>query len=224
MRTCDIDGCSNAHRAKGLCVTHYNAINRKPNPTSEYTCPMCGNSFVKETARANRYKNVYCSPDCRDAHRAREHTVRRKAIVRYVRPATRPQAQTAMRKLPTRVFKAGTCRVCASPFLCLFGSRSCSAECQAIADRAINSEVKHRRRARLKDAYRAPVFRIQIYNRDAWCCQLCGDPISRDEPHPHPLSVTIDHIIPLARGGTHEPNNVQTAHFLCNSLKGDRVA
>jgi 5-methylcytosine-specific restriction endonuclease McrA len=37
------------------------------------------------------------------------------------------------------------------------------------------------------------------------------------------MSPTIDHILPLARGGTHEPSNVQAAHFGCNAAKGARV-
>jgi len=36
---------------------------------------------------------------------------------------------------------------------------------------------------------------------------------------PHPKAPTIDHVIPLAQGGTHEPLNCRAAHFLCNSLK-----
>lgn len=39
---------------------------------------------------------------------------------------------------------------------------------------------------------------------------------------PHPNSPTIDHVIPLAQGGTHEPPNCRTACFQCNSHKGDR--
>lgn len=38
---------------------------------------------------------------------------------------------------------------------------------------------------------------------------------------PHPRAAVLDHVIPLARGGTHEPANVRTACFLCNSIKGD---
>ncbi|WP_410666040.1 HNH endonuclease [Amycolatopsis sp. lyj-84] len=53
-------------------------------------------------------------------------------------------------------------------------------------------------------------------------CQLCGKKVRTDVVVPHPLAATIDHVIPLARGGRHEMSNVQTAHFLCNSLKGDR--
>jgi 5-methylcytosine-specific restriction endonuclease McrA len=36
------------------------------------------------------------------------------------------------------------------------------------------------------------------------------------------MAPTIDHVLALAAGGTHEMANVQAAHFICNSLKGDR--
>jgi 5-methylcytosine-specific restriction endonuclease McrA len=51
---------------------------------------------------------------------------------------------------------------------------------------------------------------------------LCGEPLAMAEQVPHPLAPTIDHVIPLARGGWHAPDNVQAAHFLCNSRKSDR--
>lgn len=34
---------------------------------------------------------------------------------------------------------------------------------------------------------------------------------------------TIDHIIPLSKGGTHTYNNVQLAHYICNSKKSDKI-
>jgi 5-methylcytosine-specific restriction endonuclease McrA len=42
--------------------------------------------------------------------------------------------------------------------------------------------------------------------------------------HPHVGSPTIDHIIPLSRGGVDGPVNVQAAHFGCNSRKNNRAA
>jgi 5-methylcytosine-specific restriction endonuclease McrA len=33
----------------------------------------------------------------------------------------------------------------------------------------------------------------------------------------------MDHIVPFAAGGTHEPANVQLAHRVCNSRKGARL-
>lgn len=53
-------------------------------------------------------------------------------------------------------------------------------------------------------------------------CALCGEPIDYHLPSPHPDSFTIDHIVPLTRGGTDEPSNIQTAHRRCNLAKSDR--
>lgn len=54
-------------------------------------------------------------------------------------------------------------------------------------------------------------------------CALCGSPIDTGAAFPAPLSKSIDHIIPLAKGGAHEVTNLQWVHFLCNCLKGDRL-
>lgn len=80
-----------------------------------------------------------------------------------------------------------------------------------------------RQRARSRGVRYEPIKRSTVYERDNWTCQLCGDPIEREARAPHPMSASLDHIIPLARGGDHVYANVQCAHFLCNSIKGDRV-
>ncbi len=38
-----------------------------------------------------------------------------------------------------------------------------------------------------------------------------------------PTYPSIDHIVPMARGGGHVWSNVQVAHMICNSRKGDRL-
>lgn len=103
----------------------------------------------------------------------------------------------------------------------------CSAACRTRAQNSRNRDArraaKDRRRARLRGAYVAPVRRRDIFERDGWTCRLCGDPLEDTAAVPHPLAPTLDHIVPLAAGGTHEPDNCQAAHFLCNSRKGARV-
>lgn len=85
-------------------------------------------------------------------------------------------------------------------------------------------EKNHRRRARLLDAFVAPVDSATIWERDGGVCQLCREAIDPTLEWPDRMSRTIDHVVPLARGGTHEPANVQLAHAICNVIKGDRVA
>lgn len=80
----------------------------------------------------------------------------------------------------------------------------------------------YRQRVTYPDAWIEHTPRLTVFMRDDWTCQLCGNKVARSEKVPHPQAPTIDHIIPLARGGTHEMANVQTACFICNSRKGDR--
>lgn len=79
-----------------------------------------------------------------------------------------------------------------------------------------HAELEARRRARIKAQFVAPVNFQDIWERDEGICQLCGDPVQIGDH-------SLDHIVPIARGGTHEPSNVQLAHPRCNSSKGARV-
>lgn len=62
-----------------------------------------------------------------------------------------------------------------------------------------------------------------VYERDGWTCGICSFAVDPDLRYPNLMSASLDHIIPMAKGGGHVPDNVQCSHFICNSLKGDRV-
>lgn len=51
-------------------------------------------------------------------------------------------------------------------------------------------------------------------------CSICGLPINYDLESPHPWSFTVDHIIPINKGGTSDFANLAAAHRKCNSVKG----
>ena len=54
-------------------------------------------------------------------------------------------------------------------------------------------------------------------------CAICGQPIDYDLKWPDPKSFVVDHIIPIARGGSHDYSNTQAAHADCNSKKRARL-
>lgn len=56
--------------------------------------------------------------------------------------------------------------------------------------------------------------RVKVYNASEGRCCLCGKFIPYDE-------FTIDHIIPLAKGGTNHENNLQCCCMECNRMKQD---
>ncbi len=51
-------------------------------------------------------------------------------------------------------------------------------------------------------------------------CALCGKVMHRSLPWPDPQSASLDHILPLSKGGAHDQDNVQWAHLVCNLRKG----
>jgi 5-methylcytosine-specific restriction endonuclease McrA len=53
-------------------------------------------------------------------------------------------------------------------------------------------------------------------------CQLCGSPVDLSLVSPHPLSASIDHIVPKSKGGPRNIQNCQLAHRQCNIDKGDK--
>ncbi|MFD6517310.1 HNH endonuclease [Rhodococcus sp. NPDC060176] len=80
-----------------------------------------------------------------------------------------------------------------------------------------------RRRARLLDAFVEDVDLQVVWQRDGGVCQLCDTAIDPEIEWPHRQSRTLDHIIPLSRGGEHSYANVQLAHHSCNSRKNDSI-
>jgi len=55
-------------------------------------------------------------------------------------------------------------------------------------------------------------------------CGICGKPVDFSLRYPHPLSATVDHIIPVSKGGhPSDLDNLQLAHRCCNREKSDKL-
>lgn len=62
-----------------------------------------------------------------------------------------------------------------------------------------------------------------VMKRDGGVCKLCCKPVDTADRRGNGAGYnypTIDHIVPLSRGGGHVMSNVQLAHMICNSRKG----
>ena len=113
----------------------------------------------------------------------------------------------------------------------------CSAECRDAYNkerRKVSSKVSrkgrsdsHRHRARKYScAYDSSVTLAKLIKRVGLRCALCG---KMCDPNDHswsrysgPMYPSIDHIVPMSKGGGHVWGNVQVAHIICNSEKGAR--
>lgn len=127
------------------------------------------------------------------------------------------------------------CKKCGRPAVARGARKSAAcSECQRQSKTEENRRAKqkygrnHRQRAR-HHGVKYVAFPVRdIYERDGYRCQLCGKAVlpkavyRKRDGKIHPRSPTIDHILPMCRGGNHEPDNCQTACFICNSRKSSK--
>lgn len=188
----------------------------RPKTLSDRRCERCGARIPTNCRR-------YCSTTCQWPEELRRPTVpkltrRERAEAKALKSARGIVAESS--------WVSGPCAICGRPFLARNWGRStarcCSDRCNEQRRHREKRVGKHRRRAAKRNAFVANVSPRKVYERDRWRCHLCGRKVWRTVAVPHPLAPTIDHLVPLAKGGTHEPANCATAHFLCNATKSDR--
>lgn len=199
-------------------------------------CEHCGEPF-----RSTNASSRWCSQRCRNfARRGQFKYGTRPCFVCGKEFQIRdPRVECCSLRCSTEKGKAlksnppeeRTCLGCGAKFTTKSGTnaglyRYCSARCKFKAWKIAEPEhamVSHRNRyERLFIAEREPYDRTEIFNRDGWRCQLCGKKVNPELRHPHKMSASIDHIVPIALGGNDTPANVQLAHLGCNVRKGMR--
>lgn len=120
------------------------------------------------------------------------------------------------------------CVICFKP-LTRHKHKTCSDECQkdfvriSPIHRNVRREQRATRRARKLKAF---VENVDVMVHLEWQqgrCYHCGHKIRIDKMAPHPKSLTLDHLVPLALGGPHSYANTAASCWNCNcSIKGTR--
>jgi len=87
----------------------------------------------------------------------------------------------------------------------------CSQECNYGAH-----ALQRKLRARTGEEGKPGYLRAFICNRDRWRCGICRKPVSRERRHPDPLCASLDHVIPVSKGGSNDPWNLRLTHLKCN--------
>jgi hypothetical protein len=66
------------------------------------------------------------------------------------------------------------------------------------------------------DYFNNPEGRREIFERDHWTCQYCGDPLTPD-------TASLDHLIPQCKNGESTKENLRACCLICNSLKSGKT-
>lgn len=205
----------NQHRCKRSCGRVHSCLSA-PKP-----CLHCGKDF-----RGRVTQQKFCSLECNRTFMGAARSMPTPCVecgqpvlringqIRKFHDACRDQRR--VRRAAENTKPELICAWCQEPIVGRVRTY-CSQECSKRAQTA----RKHVRRRGIRKATPIPVS--LIHSRDHGRCQLCRRPVSLRLSAPHPRSATLDHIIPLSRGGEHSRANVQLAHYGCNSSKGNRA-
>lgn len=218
------------------CASHYSNASKPAGMKAVRVCEACGKGFRPNHSKGQRF----CSRDCRHskARQSRKSATRPVVIkscafcgadfikvgprkfcgsqcAKASAAATAAARAKAKPKKPRRLFQL-RCWICgagmSSPHP---GKRYCSSSCTRKAHGR-----GHKDRARKHGVEYVAVNPFDIYDRDGWVCQLCGDPVSPETRWPDLMCASLDHIIPISEKGPHRPDNLRLAHWLCNSYRG----
>ena len=120
------------------------------------------------------------------------------------------------------------CKVCGNIFIGTKRSACCSDICKK---KYQNRQHDLRRRIKNKSNINNDISLEKLMQRDEGICKICGRQVDINDYYYTDEGYfiagknypSIDHIIPLAKGGTHTWNNIQLAHRHCNSIKCDNI-
>ena len=190
-------------------------------PTVEATCIFCGTTFLKGLKNTQRFCNRKCFKEAETHfvaldryYETLEKSERREMAFEATcaRNYQKHLEREALRKRVLLKSSDGSCEWCGNV---LEGNRT-----RFCSDRCNHHHKKLRRRGYEQHG---KVDRKAIFDRDGWCCVYCGTVVHEPYDPCSDTSATIDHVIPLAKGGKHVPENCVTSCKRCNTKKSDSV-
>ena len=200
-------------------------------------CRECGHEF-------ERFVDLHCKTECPECHRReverreaeRKTASARRALVRAFRTFLRSKEREERERefLDT----VHVCKECGreftlrelredNPWNFSDNPTFCCTSCR---NRWHRREHRHRRRERGEQKGYGNVSLLALEERDNHTCYLCGTKTDRSDYRVDesgnfiagPSYPSIDHVVPLSKGGTHDMSNVRLACCRCNAIKGNR--
>lgn len=206
------------------------------------TCHICGGAFTPKSANAK-----YCSPKCRKEakrkadrafmckwraenpeqnaeRRKREDPEARRQRVKRFRDNNPERAHAlakAYRQANHKTEAARQRKWRQSPYGAIAYKEACRR--WALRNPEAAGEIRARRAKAEAEGNATPTLIQAKWEASSRTCCLCGESINPDLKSPDPMSLTVEHKVPIARGGRHDIDNIDFAHRVCNSSKGART-
>lgn len=192
---------------KGLKKTEYKIT----------VCDHCGKTFKETRDRPNIYCSRKCSMKARQMREAyyKEHEDERKKKLQEELRELLDNAEDILHLIKYE----RRCKICGRLFVAKSKTNIC---CSSICSTRNENRMKDNRIYK-NGKPDMTINLTRLFIRDKGVCQICGKDIDFDCDPNSGEYPSVDHIIPLSKGGLHSWDNVQLACRRCNWEKGDRT-
>lgn len=185
--------------------------------------PQCGHEAVLSCITLRQRKTMIPCSACAEEQRKRKEVERaeQKVIKREEKRQARMIAEEEKaREREQRRWKE--CKECGKTFYDDSYSGSKVYCCDACSNKSQNRKKEAKRRG-----YKSKISLTKLYKRDNGRCYICGCSCDYEDHQViggafvvGPSYPTVEHVIPLCKGGTDSWDNVKLACHSCNSKKG----
>lgn len=192
------------HHCNRLCSNRARALRLKESRQKNLICIECNNSF-----RAAGDKRKYCTQECR---------------IKNQRKRQLQESREYFANLYPNGIKHKICRWCSQPMEVSakrsYSGRLYHPDCSKEAEKARYRMKVVKRQKQLNPQRISHEQVVREYGSD---CHICNEPIDLTLSRTSKLGLTVDHLIPLSRGGTDTLDNLRPAHWTCNRRKSDKL-
>lgn len=196
-------------------------------------CLECAEKNASDRAVARERKHVVYEKECIICKRVFETTSKRKQI------CGKDSCRKGFACIKSREYSVAkhdtkwvSCKQCGKKILIDYGNKRrsyCSERCEKRHKQNLNKLTdNHKERLKKNKNEREKLLKMQfvdnvqldtLFKRDGGVCKICGMRVYEDIEKSNKWAGTIDHIVPLIKGGEHSYKNCQLAHRICNSIK-----
>ena len=184
-------------------------------------CNKCGNIFERYANCVRHNRKIRCF-ECEKIR-----TQRKNKYLKVQKNTIKELNQKASASLNSKQLTISVCLQCNKLFI--GDTIYCSKECLNKYHNTTHTQTRKRyKQTNGKIDY--TITLDKLIKRDNNICYICnrecneldytyqGNTFIAGNYYP-----SIDHVVPIAKGGTHEWNNIRLAHRICNSLKSDKL-
>lgn len=184
-------------------------------------CKKCGTIFERYASSVRKNKVIRCY-ECEKIN-----TQNKKEYIKTQKQNIKEFNKKAKKLLNNIQLTFSICKQCGELFI--GNNLYCSGKCRNRNHENRKTRTRYER-AKQNGKIDYTITLDKLIKRDNNVCYICnrecnlndytydGNTFIAGNYYP-----SIDHVIPIAKGGTHEWKNIRLAHRICNSLKADKT-